>query len=211
MKTVTTLLAVILLAIAAERVPVVRTRMTLNKRPVLCEYVFGSNGVVYCSAIFRDTFQKAGDSVGTWKIDPKRRVVIRWYNPNNICLPATTEVLRVDLKRKPPQLQIVEHDDKNQVDTVTRCEIESLGGVPGENARKWLSAVIPAIDSTHLSLINPLTKLAPLQRKEMLARLDEVEVEYRKNQKLASEIKDNPLASVLFRVDSDSRTKPEKK
>lgn len=214
MKTLATFFAFIFLAtptaFAAEKVPVVRAKMTLGGRPALCEYAFGSNGVVYCSAIFRDTFQKAGDSLGTWKIDDKKRVVIQWYDSNNICLPTANEILTVDLRKKPPQLQIVEHDDKNQVNSVTGCELESIGGVPGENVRKRLSAVVPMIDSTHLSLINPLTNLSSLQRREMLARLDEVEKEYRDNQVNAAEVKGNPLEDVLFRVPAETKSKSQK-
>jgi|GEM_PF-6247116 len=215
MKTISAAIALMLLAtsavLAAERVPVVRTKMNLGGRPVLCEYAFGTNGVVYCNSMFRDTFQKAGDSVGTWKIDEKKRVVIQWYNSTNICLPQSNEVLSVDFEGTPPKLQIVEHDDKNQVNAVTGCEIDSLGGVPGENARKWLAAIIPAIDSTHLALINPLKNLSTLQRREMMKRLDEVETEYRENQKRALDVKANPLAKVLVRVPSDARPKPDDK
>lgn len=215
MKTISAAIAVTFLAtsvlVAAERVPAVRAKMKLGGRPVLCEYTFGTNGVVYCNSMFRDTFQKAGDSIGTWRIDEKRRVVIQWYNPTNICLPQSNEVLSVDFEGTKQKLQIVEHDDKNQVNAVSECEIDSLGGIPGENARKWLGAVIPAIDSTHLALINPLKNLSTLQRREMMKRLDEVETEYRENQKRAQNVKSNPLAKVLVRVPSDARAKPDNK
>lgn len=212
MRTIIAAIALTLLAlttaVAAERVPVVRATLTLAGRPILCEYIFGTNGVVYCNAMFRDTFQKAGDSLGTWQIDDNQNVVIQWYNRTNICLPQSREVLSVDLASNPPKLQIVDHADKNQLNAVTGCEIESLGGIPGENATTWLAAVIPAIDSTHLSLINPLQNLSTLQRREMMKRLDEVETEYRENQERVSKIKSNPLSNVLFRVPSDARSKP---
>ena len=59
----------------SDRVSVVSATMSVNGRPTLSQYAFGSNGVVYCSALFKDTFEKAGDSVGIWKIDKDKRVV----------------------------------------------------------------------------------------------------------------------------------------
>ena len=184
----------------SDRVSVVSATMSVIGRPALSQYAFGSNGVVYCSALFKDTFEKAGDSVGIWKIDKDKRVVIQWYNTKNICLPTVNEVLAVDFKSNPPKLQIVEHDDKTQVDSVTKCKIESLGGLPGESAKVWLTGMDSAFQSTHLSLINPSNSLSLLQRREMMKQLDEVETEYNDNQKLAANLVDNPLSSVLFVV-----------
>ena len=126
--------------------------------------------------------------------------VIQWYNTKNICLPTVNEVLAVDFKSNPPKLQIVEHDDKTQVDSVTKCKIESLGGLPGESAKVWLTGMDSAFQSTHLFLINPSNSLSLLQRREMMKQLDEVETEYNDNQKLAANLVDNPLSSVLFVV-----------
>jgi len=135
----------------------------------------------------------------------------RQENPSahgqSILQQGTTETLQVDLAKSPPLFQIVDHDDKSQVRSVTKVEIEKIGGIPSGNVKSKLQSVSDIITATHVKLLFAGADITPLQRREMFKQLDVAEIAYRENQSHVAKIKSNPLNSILIDVPTDEPIK----